>query len=48
MTSERICPVCEKPVVLADGVYRVGETDYHPECYTKRRAEPTEPQPDRD
>jgi hypothetical protein len=38
MTSERICPVCDKPVVVEEGIYRVGDTDYHRACYEKRQA----------
>ena len=36
--DERMCPVCDKPVEHKKGVYRVGETDYHRECYVKRQA----------
>ena len=36
--DERMCPVCDKPVDPKKGVYRVGETDYHRECYVKRQA----------
>jgi hypothetical protein len=38
MTSERICPVCDAPVVPEEGIYRVGDTDYHRNCYEKRQA----------
>ena len=36
MTSERICPVCETPVVPVRGSYRIGDNDYHRECYEHR------------
>ena len=38
MTSDRLCPVCDKPVMPEKGIYRVGDTDYHRECYEKRQA----------
>ena len=38
MMNERVCPVCDKPVVSEKGIYRVGDTDYHRECYEKRQA----------
>ena len=36
MTSERICPVCETPVMPVRGSYRIGDNDYHWECYEHR------------
>jgi hypothetical protein len=39
MTSERICPVCERPVVPAGGIYRIGDNDYHRECYEHRQCD---------
>jgi hypothetical protein len=38
MTSERTCPVCDKPVLPEKGIYRVGDTEYHRDCYEKRPA----------
>ena len=33
MTSEHICPVCQRPVTWTEGVYRVCGTDYHAACF---------------
>src|SRR5207249_4086518 len=42
MTSEHICPVCQRPVTWTEGVYRVCGTDYHAACFEWPRREPGE------
>jgi hypothetical protein len=32
-TLHRTCAVCRGPIKIGDGRYRVGETEYHPDCY---------------
>ena len=37
MSTEGICPVCEKPVEIDRGVYRIDKATYHPKCYEEWR-----------
>lgn len=32
-TLHRTCAVCRRAINIGDGRYRVGETEYHPDCY---------------
>jgi hypothetical protein len=45
MTTERICPICEKRVDLDQGVYRLDDKTFHPRCYEEwRRKSSTSPE----
>jgi hypothetical protein len=31
--DERVCAVCSKPIKARDPRYRIGEAEYHPDCF---------------